>query len=112
MDATCATALAVYSSTNYTLTVQSPAPATITPKALTMSGLSVPTSKVYDGTNAIAVTGTPALPAAEAPGSGTVTDGNPYSGDTIGVTGTAAGAFADKAVGAGRPASLGAKPIR
>ena len=53
---------------NYTLTIQSAASATITTKALTMSGLTVPASKIYDGTTPAAVSGTPILQTAQAPG--------------------------------------------
>ena len=81
------------SAANYTLTIQAPAAATITAKALTFSGLSVPASKVYDGTTAAVVSGTPALQAAEAPGAGTTADGKPYTGDTVSLTGIAAGTY-------------------
>jgi len=83
---------------NYTLTVQSPASGTITPKALTMSGLSVPASKVYDGTTKAVVTGTKTLAAAEAAGTGTATDGKSYTGDTVSITGTAVGTYNSKDV--------------
>ncbi len=46
---------------NYSLTIQSSAAATITVKALTMSGLSVPASKIYNGNLVAVVSGTPAL---------------------------------------------------
>ena len=84
--------------TNYSLTVQSAASATITVKALTMSGLSVPGSKIYDGTTNAAVSGTAALPAAEAAGSGTTVDGKPYTGDTVSFTGTVTGYYNSKDV--------------
>jgi parallel beta-helix repeat protein len=87
---------------NYTLTLQSPASATITTKALTMSGLSVPASKIYDGKIAAVVTGTAALQSAEATGGvGTTGDGKPYTGDTVSITGTALGAYNSKDVGVG-----------
>ena len=50
---------------DYTLTIETAAAATITTKALTMSGLTVPASKVYDGTTTAVVSGTAALAAAE-----------------------------------------------
>jgi DNA-binding beta-propeller fold protein YncE len=57
--------------------------ATITPKGLTSSsGLSA-VSRQYDGTTIVAITGTPALPAAEAPGTGTTSDGKPYTVDSV-----------------------------
>ena len=52
---------------DYSLTIQSAASATITAKVLTMSGLTEAGSKVYDGTTAAVVSGTPALQTAEAP---------------------------------------------
>ncbi|MEY4732615.1 MAG: hypothetical protein RLZZ464_681, partial [Pseudomonadota bacterium] len=83
---------------NYSLTMQSPAAATITAKALTMSGLTVPTSKVYDGTTVATVNGTPVLFSAEAAGTGTTADGKPYIGDTVAITGTAVGTYNSKDV--------------
>ena len=84
---------------NYTLALS---PTTvnfaITPKALTMSGLTVPASKVYDGTRAATVSGTPTLQAAEAVGAGSTADGKPYSGDTVNFTGTAVGTYNTKDV--------------
>ncbi len=84
---------------DYTLTVQSPASATITAKGLTMSGLSVPTSKVYDGTTTASVSGSPgSLQSAEANGTGSTSDGKPYIGDTVSLTGTATGTYNSKDV--------------
>jgi hypothetical protein len=85
---------------NYALAAneQSGLAANITKKALTMSGLSVPASKIYDGTTAAVVGGTPALQAAEAAGSGTTSDGKPYSGDQVSLTGTVAGTYNSKDV--------------
>ena len=83
---------------NYTLTIQSPASAKITPKALSMSGLSVAASKVYDGTTKAVVTGTKTLSAAEAAGTGTSTDGKSYTGDVVSLTGTAVGTYNSKDV--------------
>ncbi|NTV03049.1 MAG: filamentous hemagglutinin N-terminal domain-containing protein, partial [Chlorobiaceae bacterium] len=70
----------------------------ITPKALTMSGLTVPSSKTYDGTTAAVVSGSGALQNAVAVGSGTAIDGQPYSGDTVAITGTASGTYNSKDV--------------
>ena len=84
---------------NYSLTIQSPALATITVKALTMSGLSVPASKVYDGSTGAVVTGTPAIT-----GSRKLVvlerrvDGKPYTGDSVNITGTAVGTYNSKNV--------------
>ena len=83
---------------NYSLTVQSPASATITPKALTQSGLSVATSKVYDGSTNATVIGSSALQAAQAPGAGSTADGKRYTGDTVSLTGTAVASYNDKDV--------------
>ncbi len=67
--------------------------ANITPKALTMSGLSVPASKVYDGTTSASVSGTPALESAETVGSGDTSDGKPYTDDVVSISGTATGTY-------------------
>ena len=67
---------------NYTITDQASTTANITAKALTMSGLSVPSSKVYDGTTTAVVSGTPTLATAIGAGTGTSADGAPYTGDT------------------------------
>ena len=83
---------------DYTLTIQSPASAKITPKALTMSGLTVAASKVYNGTTAAVVSGTKTLAIAEAAGTGTATDGKSYAGDTVSITGTAVGTYNSKDV--------------
>ena len=92
---------------NYTLTGMSGS-VTITAKALTMSGLSVPTSKVYDGTTAAVVSGSPgALQAAEAVGSGTTSDGKPYTGDTVSLTGTATGTYNSKDVASATTVTFG-----
>ena len=84
---------------NYTLTQQSGLSANITPKALTVSGLTA-SAKVYDGTTTATLGGTAALQAAEAPGAGTTADGKPYTGDTVTLGGTPVGTFVSKNVGA------------
>jgi filamentous hemagglutinin family protein len=50
--------LAGASAANYALAMPAPVAATITPRMLTVSGLTVATSKVYDGTTAAVVTNT------------------------------------------------------
>ncbi|WLI89445.1 YDG domain-containing protein [Massilia sp. R2A-15] len=65
----------------------------ITPKTLSMSGLSVPASKVYDANTAALVSGTATLQAAEAPGAGTSADGKPYIGDGAAIVGTPVGTY-------------------
>jgi hypothetical protein len=83
---------------NYSLTMQSPSSATITAKALTESGLSVASSMLYDGTTSEAVFGTATLLSAETAGSGTTSDGKPYSVDSVSLTGTATGTYNSKDV--------------
>ena len=70
----------------------------ITPKNLTAGGLVAP-DRDYDGTTAAVLSGTAALPTAEAPGAGTAGDGMPYIGDDLTLGGAATGTFADKHVG-------------
>ena len=82
---------------NYTLTIQSPASAAITAKALTATGLTA-SSKTYDGNTTATVVGTAALLSAQAPGAGTTSDGKAYTGDTVSITGTAVGTFNSKNV--------------
>ena len=53
--------LAGASAANYSLAMPAPVAATITPRALTVSGLTVAASKVYDGTTAAVVTNTGVL---------------------------------------------------
>jgi phosphotransferase system IIA component len=74
--------------------------ANITPKALTVTGLTA-ANKIYDGTTAATVSGTAAFGAAEAPGAGTTGDGLPYTSDSVSVSGTPTGTFASKDVASG-----------
>jgi len=93
---------------DYALMIQSSASATITVKALTMSGLSVPSSKIYDGTTMAVVSGSPgSLQSAEAVGTGSTGDGKRYSGDTVGLTGTATGTYNSKNVGTANTVTFG-----
>ena len=72
---------------NYSLT-QPTLTATITPKGLAVTGnLSVPSSKVYNGATAATVLGAAALLSAEAPGSGSTSDGAPFIGDSVSLSG-------------------------
>jgi hypothetical protein len=80
---------------NYSLSAY--AAASITQKAINQSGLSVPSSKVYDGTRSAAVIGTSSF-ASEAVGSGDSADGLAYAGDTVSLTGTAMGTYNSKDV--------------
>ncbi|MFM8419169.1 MAG: YDG domain-containing protein [Verrucomicrobiota bacterium] len=78
---------------NYTgPTSQTLATGVITAKGLGVSGLAA-TSREYDGTTSVTVTGTPVL-------TGVV------EGDDVAVTGTATGLFADKNVGVGKPVAV------
>ncbi len=80
-------------STNYSLSAQPGVPnASITPKALTVTGLSVPASKVYDGTLTAAVSGSAGVNT-EAPTFNTGGDGKAYTGDTVLPLGTATGTY-------------------
>jgi hypothetical protein len=60
---------------------------------LTIAGLSVPASKVYDSTETATVSGTAALQTAETPGTGTSVDGIPYSSDNIMLSGSPIGTY-------------------
>jgi gliding motility-associated-like protein len=73
---------------NYSLTIQTAATSSILPKSLTMFGLNVPASKVYDGTTSAVVSGTAQLQAAENSNEGNSADGKPYNGDDVSITGT------------------------
>jgi hypothetical protein len=77
---------------NYTLAV-APFNAVITPKLLSMSGLSVPATKPDSTSTDAIVSGTAVLAAPEAVGTGTVTDGKSYIGDTVAIAGTAGGTY-------------------
>src|SRR5205814_295702 len=83
---------------NYAIGSVSPVTARITQKGLTITGLTAPSSKVYDGTTTATVTGTAALLAAETPAFGTGGDGKPYVVDTVSVTGTPTGTYNSKDV--------------
>jgi filamentous hemagglutinin family protein len=65
---------------------------TVTPKSLSMSGLTVG-AKVYDATTSATVLGAGALAAAENPGTGTSVDGIRYTGDALSIAGAATGTF-------------------
>ena len=93
---------------NYSLTQPTGLTGNITKKALTMSGLSVPASKVYSGTTAAVVSGSPgSLQSPETTGSGTTSDGKPYSSDTVGLTGTATGTYNSKNVASATTVTYG-----
>ena len=91
---------------NYTLSFGSQA-AAITPKTLTVSGLSAAASRVYDATLVASVSGTPTLQAAEAAGAGTTSDGRIYTGDSVNLNGTMAGTYNSKDVSSANSVSFG-----
>jgi hypothetical protein len=95
------------SGNNYASTFANFTTGTVTAKALTMSGLSVPASKVYNGTTTATVSGTAALQTAEAAGAGTTSDGKPYSVDSVSLTGTATGAYNSKDVASATTVTFG-----
>lgn len=83
----------------YTIAVTTGSSAlTVQPKAITLSGLSAD-SKVYDGTTTTTVSGTATLQGSGA----TASDGRTMAGDTVSVSGTATGAFADRHAGTPAP---------
>ena len=84
-------------SSNYTV-VYDPGTVTITPKPISVTGISVATTKVYNGSTSAAVSGTAALLSSETKGTGTDTDGKPYTGDTLTITGTAIANYNSKDV--------------
>src|ERR1019366_5215171 len=83
---------------NYSATQQTGLSQTVTAKALTVSGITAP-STVYDGTTTAKLGGTAAFATAETAGTGTTSDGIPYSVDSVSAGGTAAGTLAARAVG-------------
>ncbi|WP_043814724.1 beta strand repeat-containing protein, partial [Rubrivivax gelatinosus] len=91
---------------NYTISTNS-VTADITAKTLTVSGLGVASSKVYDGSLSATVVGSGSLLSAQAPGSGSSSDGKPYSGDTIALTGTATGSYNAASVAGANTVSFG-----
>jgi len=70
----------------------------IAPKALTMTGLSVPSSKVYDGTTNAVVTDAKTLQSPITAGTGIASDGKPFIGDVVSLTGTTVGTYNTKDV--------------
>jgi len=67
-------------------------------KKLSMEGLSVPDSKVYDGNTKATVLGTPAFLLSEDPGTGNTLDGKPYKGDVINIVGVPSATYNSKNV--------------
>ena len=89
-------------SSNYTLLPLSQS-GTITPKNLTMTGLTlVSSSKIYDGTTTAPLqNATGSLQSSIAAGTGTSGDGVPYTGDAVTLSGTAAANYTTKNAGTG-----------
>ncbi|MCX6888323.1 MAG: YDG domain-containing protein, partial [Verrucomicrobia bacterium] len=85
--------LAGTSATNYSLAMPAPVAATITPKTLTVSGLTVAASKVYDGTTAAVVTNTGVLAGIIGP-------------DVVAIGGTAVGLYNSKDVASAQTVSF------
>jgi autotransporter-associated beta strand protein len=76
----------------------SPVAQTITSKPLTYSGLTAGAAS-YNGTNLATLGGVAVLQTAEAPGTGSTSDGIPYNVDAVTTGGTATGVLASKNVG-------------
>ncbi len=89
---------------NYTLVGMS-GTMTITPKALSVTGLTA-SAKVYDGLSAATLSGTAAFLTSQAAGAGTTSDGKPYTGDALALGGTAAATFADPNVATAKAVSV------
>jgi hypothetical protein len=83
---------------NYEVVQPSGLSAFITPKALTLAGLSAASSKVYDGNATATVIGNGGLLSASAAGAGTTADGKPYVGDLLTVSGSPLGTYNSKDV--------------
>ena len=81
---------------DYSLTQPTGLTANITAKVLTALGTLAANNKIYDDTTNATLTGGAALLSSESSGSGTTADNKPYTGDTVSLTGTAAGTFAGK----------------
>jgi hypothetical protein len=90
---------------NYSLATGQTVAATISAKALTASGISA-NNKVVDTTPTATLSGTAALLPAEAPGSGSTSDGRAYTSDDVNLTGTGIGLFANATVGFAKPVTV------
>lgn len=97
-------ALAGPAAPNYTL-LAATGTVTIATKDLAVTGLTA-SDKVYNATTAATLAGTAALLGAEAPGTGSTSDGKPYSNDTVSVTGTPSSVFATPYVGSGKAVTV------
>jgi hypothetical protein len=97
ISVTAANSLTGVNASNYSLTQPTGLTANITPKSITMMGLSA-NDKVYDSTTTAIVTGNAVLTSSVAVGSGTSIDGKWYVGDTVSITGPPVGTFNSKNV--------------
>jgi hypothetical protein len=86
---------------------QSGLTATITAKALTYSGLSVPANRMYNGGTKAVVSGTAVLQTPESAGTGSTSDSKPYSGDSVSLTGTPTGTYNSKDVATATSVTFG-----
>ena len=74
--------------------------------------LSVPSSKVYDGTTAAVVSGAAALLGTESAGSGSTSDGKPYSVDSVSLSGSvSAAAYNSKDVASATTVTFTTTPL-
>jgi len=87
---------------NYALNFSNPSSRSyvITAKTLTVIGLTA-NNKPADGFTTATLSGTASLQTAESAGSGSTSDGIPYSVDIVSVTGTPTGTFTTSAAGTG-----------
>ena len=96
------------SGNNYAYSFANFTTGTITAKASDAElSLSVPSSRVYNGTTTAAVSGTASLQGTEAAGAGTTGDGKPYSVDSVSLTGTATGTYNTKDVATATTVTFG-----
>src|SRR5208282_4706142 len=73
--------------------------------------LSVPSSKIYDGTTTAVVSGTAGLQSTETAGAGSTADGKPYSVDSVSLTGTATGTYDYKDVATATTVTFGGESL-
>jgi hypothetical protein len=97
ISVTAANSLSGVNASNYSLTQPSGLTANITPKPITMTGLSA-NDKVYDGNTTASLAGSAVLSGSVAVGSGSSIDGKWYAGDTVSITGPPSGTFNSKNV--------------
>ena len=84
--------------TSYLTPLPNSVTVTVAKKALSVQGITAP-STVYDGTTTAKLGGAASLLDAEAKGTGTTSDGRPFTGDSVSLDGTSAGLLDSKDVG-------------